>query len=109
MGCDVRGGELSRFPSDYLGSHSTIQAARLGCFVDTVTLSSEQMVMTEERAKAAGVEDHVGVHLCDYRDLPPSFEHAFDALITCEMIEVSPESGSCNSSDCVLDHSPCHF
>ncbi|RDX51315.1 cyclopropane fatty acid synthase [Lentinus brumalis] len=65
----------------------SIEAARLGCTVDTVTLSSEQKAMTEERAKAAGVGDRVRVHLCDYRDLPASFENTFDALITCEMIE----------------------
>ena len=44
--------------------------------------------MTERRAKEAGVGDRVRVHLCDYRELPASFEHAFDAFISCEMIEV---------------------
>ncbi|KAI1791875.1 cyclopropane fatty acid synthase [Ganoderma leucocontextum] len=63
------------------------EAARLGCTVDTITLSYEQMVMTERRALEAGVSDRVRVHLCDYRRMPPSFEHAFDAMVTCEMIE----------------------
>ncbi len=66
----------------------SLQAALLGCTVDTVTLSEEQMIMTEQRAKEAGVSDRVRVHLCDYRELPTSFEHAFDALVTCEMVEV---------------------
>ena len=44
--------------------------------------------MTEQRAREAGVGDQVQVHLCDYRDMPPSFEHAFDAMVTSEMIEV---------------------
>ncbi|PIL24607.1 hypothetical protein GSI_12491 [Ganoderma sinense ZZ0214-1] len=64
-----------------------IEAALLGCTVDTVTLSYEQMVMTEQRAREADVSDRVRVHLCDYRDMPPSFEHAFDAMVTSEMIE----------------------
>ena len=67
----------------------SVQAALLGCTVDTVTLSHEQKTMTEQRAREAGVADHVRVHLCDYRELPPDFEHAFDAFISSEMIEVS--------------------
>ena len=49
----------------------------------------EQKQLTEERARAAGVDGRIRVHLCDYRELPADFEHAFDALITSEMIEVS--------------------
>lgn len=44
--------------------------------------------MVQQRAFDQGVHDKVRVHLCDYRELPASFEHAFDALVTCEMIEV---------------------
>ena len=44
--------------------------------------------MSEERAHAAGVISRVRVHLCDYRQLPSGFEHAFDAVISSEMIEV---------------------
>ena len=62
----------------------------MGCTVDTVTLSYEQKMMTEQRAAERGLSDRVRVHLCDYRDLPPSFEHAFDALVSCEMVEVGP-------------------
>ena len=62
----------------------------MGCTVDTVTLSYEQKMMTEQRASERGLSDRVRVHLCDYRDLPPSFEHAFDALVSCEMVEVGP-------------------
>ncbi|EIN09175.1 cyclopropane fatty acid synthase [Punctularia strigosozonata HHB-11173 SS5] len=64
-----------------------INAALMGCTVDTVTLCKEQMAMTQQRAREAGVEDRVRVHLCDYRQLPASFEKQFDAMITCEMIE----------------------
>ena len=27
------------------------------------------------------------VHLMDYRDIPPEFEHAFDAFVSIEMLE----------------------
>ncbi|RDX51303.1 cyclopropane fatty acid synthase [Lentinus brumalis] len=64
-----------------------VAAAKLGCTVDTITLSKEQLTLVEERARAAGVADRIRVHLCDYRDLPKDFEHSFDALISTEMIE----------------------
>lgn len=60
----------------------------MGCIVDTVTISKEQKAMVETRARAAGVEISVRVHLVDYRKLPSSFEHVFDGFISCEMIEV---------------------
>ncbi|KAJ7320737.1 Mycolic acid cyclopropane synthetase-domain-containing protein [Mycena albidolilacea] len=64
-----------------------LEAARLGCEIDTVTLSIEQKTLTEERARAAGFADQIRVHLCDYRNLPREFEHKFDAFVSCEMIE----------------------
>ncbi|KAJ7611783.1 cyclopropane fatty acid synthase [Roridomyces roridus] len=64
-----------------------IAAARLGCQVDTVTLSMEQKKLAEARVCGAGLADRVRVHLCDYRSLPKEFEHQFDALVSCEMIE----------------------
>jgi cyclopropane-fatty-acyl-phospholipid synthase len=65
----------------------SIQAAKLGCAVDTVTLSSEQKAMVEKRAAEEGVADRITVHLCDYRRLPASFKHSFDAFVSSEMIE----------------------
>ncbi|KAI0777608.1 cyclopropane-fatty-acyl-phospholipid synthase [Trametes elegans] len=64
-----------------------IGAAKLGCTVDTITLSREQKAMAEQRAAEAGVADKVRVHICDYRELPPAFEHQFDAAVSCEMVE----------------------
>ncbi|KAL0954532.1 hypothetical protein HGRIS_003500 [Hohenbuehelia grisea] len=64
-----------------------ITAAKMGCTVDTVTLSVEQKAMAERRALEEGVAERVRVHLLDYRQLPASFEHAFDAFVSCEMIE----------------------
>jgi cyclopropane-fatty-acyl-phospholipid synthase len=65
------------------------QAARtFGCEVDTLTLSKEQKALAEERIKAAGLQDVIRVHLMDYREIPPSFEKAFDAFVSIEMLEV---------------------
>ncbi|KAJ3754573.1 cyclopropane-fatty-acyl-phospholipid synthase [Lentinula raphanica] len=65
-----------------------IEAARtFGCEVDTLTLSIEQKTLAEERIKAAGLEKKIRVHLMDYREIPPEFEHAFDAFVSIEMLE----------------------
>ena len=60
----------------------------MGCTVDTITLSVEQMNGTRERVKEAGLENQVRVHLMDYRNMPPEWEKAFDACISIEMLEV---------------------
>ncbi|KAJ7132231.1 CFS1-like protein [Mycena epipterygia] len=64
-----------------------IEAGRMGCVVDTITLSKEQKLQADKRISAAGLSETVRVHLCDYREMPRSFEHSFDACISCEMIE----------------------
>ncbi|KAK0230322.1 S-adenosyl-L-methionine-dependent methyltransferase [Armillaria fumosa] len=64
-----------------------IAAAEMGCSVDSLTLSTEQKVLAEERVKKAGFESQIRIHLMDYRKMPPSFEKAFDACIALEMIE----------------------
>ena len=38
-----------------------------GCTVDTITLSSQQKALAEERIKAAGLAGRVRVWLMDYR------------------------------------------
>ena len=64
------------------------QAARTyGATVDTLTLSSEQKLLAEERIDAAGLSDKITVHLLDYRCLPKSFDKAFDAFVSIEMVE----------------------
>ena len=55
--------------------------------IDTITLSSQQLALAEERIKDAGLDDRIRVHLLDYRDIPPEFEHVFDAFVSIEMIE----------------------
>ncbi|KAI0092483.1 Mycolic acid cyclopropane synthetase-domain-containing protein, partial [Irpex rosettiformis] len=65
-----------------------IEAARVfGCEVDSLTLSREQKSLAEERIKAAGLDDKIRIHLLDYRDIPTSFKHAFDAFVSIEMLE----------------------
>ncbi|KAK7684541.1 hypothetical protein QCA50_012488 [Cerrena zonata] len=64
-----------------------IEAARMGCTVDTITLSIEQLTLAKQLAKEAGFEKQVRVHLMDYRNLPPEFKGAFDACVSLEMLE----------------------
>lgn len=64
-----------------------IEAAKLGCYVDSLTLSVEQKALAEERIASAGLSDKVRVHLLDYRNLPAEFHHQFDAFVCIEMVE----------------------
>ena len=64
------------------------KAGRMGCMVDTITLSVEQMTLARELVKEAGLENQVRVHLVDYRNMPAEFEKAFDACVSLEMLEV---------------------
>ncbi len=63
-----------------------IRAAHRGATVRTVTLSTEQQALAEERIAAAGVADRVDVELCDYRELSPE-DGRYDAVVSVEMIE----------------------
>lgn len=58
-----------------------------GCTIDTLTLSIEQKLLAEARIAAAGLTSSITVHLLDYRSLPDSFTHAFDRVVSIEMIE----------------------
>ncbi|KAJ7614923.1 S-adenosyl-L-methionine-dependent methyltransferase [Roridomyces roridus] len=65
-----------------------IAAAKLGCTVDSLTLSIEQKELAEKRIKEAGFsEQQIRVHLMDYRDMPDEFKGAFDACVSLEMLE----------------------
>ncbi|KAF7308840.1 hypothetical protein MKEN_01083900 [Mycena kentingensis (nom. inval.)] len=64
-----------------------IAAAKMGCTVDTITLSIEQKTLAEKRIRDAGFADKIRVHFMDYRDMPPEFENAFDACVSLEMLE----------------------
>ncbi len=60
-----------------------VRAARRGATVHSVTLSSEQLELAEERVAEAGFSDQVTVELSDYRDVQGSY----DAIVSVEMIE----------------------
>jgi cyclopropane-fatty-acyl-phospholipid synthase len=62
-----------------------IRAARRGATVHTITLSSEQLALAEQRIAAAGMSDRVTVQLLDYRALPS--RPTYDAVVSVEMIE----------------------
>ena len=60
-----------------------IRAARRGATVHSVTLSSEQLELAEQRIAEAGYADQVTLELSDYRDVQGSY----DAVVSVEMIE----------------------
>ena len=60
-----------------------IRAARRGATVHSVTLSSEQLELAEDRIAAAGFTDRCTVELCDYR----AVQGSYDAIVSVEMIE----------------------
>ena len=60
-----------------------MHAARRGATVTTITLSTAQKALAEERITAAGLSDLVSVELCDYR----AVEGEYDAVVSVEMVE----------------------
>ena len=66
-----------------------IRAARRGATVHSVTLSSEQLELAEQRISAAGYADRVHVELSDYRDVSTGATSGvtYDAVLSVEMIE----------------------
>jgi len=60
-----------------------VRAARRGATVHSVTLSSEQLELAEERVAEAGFSDRVTLELSDYRDV----QGTYDAIVSVEMIE----------------------
>src|SRR3954449_2171387 len=69
------------------GALSIRAAAERGAHVTTLTLSSEQRKLAEDRATEAGVGDLVEVRLQDYRDVVGEF----DAIVSVEMVEAVGE------------------
>lgn len=64
-----------------------IRAAQRGAKVTTITLSTEQAALAEERAVTAGVAELVDIRLQDYRDV----DGEYDAVVSIEMIEAVGE------------------
>ncbi|KAG9009199.1 hypothetical protein FRB93_005695 [Tulasnella sp. JGI-2019a] len=59
------------------------------CQVDAITLSVHQHTHAQDKVCEAGLSDRVTVHLMDYREIKslPDWHHAFDRVISCEMVE----------------------
>ncbi|KIM48716.1 hypothetical protein M413DRAFT_437892 [Hebeloma cylindrosporum] len=55
--------------------------------IDTLTLSSAQKELAEQRISAAGLTDRITVHLMDYRNMPAQWEGSFARFVSVEMIE----------------------
>jgi cyclopropane-fatty-acyl-phospholipid synthase len=84
---EARVGEGSRVLEIGTGwGELAIRAAHRGATVRTVTLSTEQKALAEERIAATGLTDRVVVELCDYRALRPDTGR-YDAIVSVEMIE----------------------
>lgn len=71
------------------GSFAIRAVQRTGCQVTSLTLSTEQKELAEERIREAGLEDRIKVLLCDYRALPPpqNPNGAYDKIVSIEMLE----------------------
>lgn len=65
------------------GSMATHLAQRYDAQVTTLTLSSEQLKLSQERFQAHGVEESIDILLQDYRDA----QGQYDAIIAVEMFE----------------------
>jgi cyclopropane-fatty-acyl-phospholipid synthase len=84
---ETRVGEGSRVLEVGTGwGELAIRAAGRGATVRTVTLSTEQQALAEERIAAAGVSERVEVELLDYRELRPE-DGRYDAIVSVEMVE----------------------
>lgn len=71
------------------GSFAIRAVQTTGCRVTSLTLSTEQKELAEERIREAGLEDRIEVQLCDYRALPPPQNEngAYDKIVSIEMLE----------------------
>ena len=82
--------QLELTPDDHLveigsgwGALAVHAAGVYGARVTTTTISTEQFALTQDRVRAAGLEDRVTVLLEDYRML----EGTYDKLVSIEMVE----------------------
>ncbi|TKA33536.1 hypothetical protein B0A50_00371 [Salinomyces thailandicus] len=75
------------------GSFAILAVQKTGCKVTSLTLSAEQKALAESRIRAANLQSHITVLLCDYRThQPPSPNQLYDKIISIEMLEaVGPE------------------
>ncbi|EEB91514.1 hypothetical protein MPER_10112, partial [Moniliophthora perniciosa FA553] len=69
------------------GSFAILAAKEYGAQVDAITISQAQKIALDENIQAAGLSHAITVHLMDYRDMPESFHHAFDAVVSIGVME----------------------
>ncbi|KAG6732461.1 hypothetical protein I3842_01G179300 [Carya illinoinensis] len=67
------------------GSFAIEVVKRTGCKYTGITLSEAQLEFAKKKVKDAGLQDHIRLLLCDYRQVPDT--HKYDRIISCEMIE----------------------
>jgi cyclopropane-fatty-acyl-phospholipid synthase len=60
-----------------------LRAAQRGAHIRSITLSTEQRRLAQERVAAAGLSDRVDIELRDYRDV----DGRYDAVLSVEMVE----------------------
>lgn len=68
------------------GSFAIEAVRKTGCRVTSLTLSTEQKQLAEERIGEAGFADRIDVLLRDYRELPVP-EEPYDKVVSIEMLE----------------------
>ncbi|MDQ6657193.1 MAG: cyclopropane-fatty-acyl-phospholipid synthase family protein [Actinomycetota bacterium] len=73
------------------GSLAIRAAAQRGANVTTLTLSSEQKALAEQRIASAGLSDRIDVRLEDYRAHAAAHPADYDAVVSVEMIEAVGE------------------
>jgi len=76
------GDELLEIGSGW-GGFSIHAARHYRCKVTTVTISEEQFAEASARIRAARLEDHIEILLCDYRTL----RGRYDKIVSIEMLE----------------------
>lgn len=64
-----------------------LAARDYGAQVDTITISQEQLHDVKRRVEHAGLMHAINVHFVDYRNMPSSFHHAFDAVVSIGVME----------------------
>jgi len=65
------------------GSFAIHAAKNYGCHVTTITISKQQYTFAKQRIMQSGLNDHIDIKLCDYRQVSGSY----DKLVSIEMIE----------------------
>ncbi len=65
------------------GGFAIEAAKRTGCRVTGITISQEQFDFARDRVAAEGLQDRIGIVMCDYRDM----QGTFDRIVSIEMLE----------------------